>query len=216
MRKALTLTVLTLSLAACRSGEVRKDEPVVAIKSRTPRPMDQRKMVAVVDFEDKTAYGQGRGRLGPAAADVLTKFLFDSAQFRLISRAQIAKLLEEQKFQQSGAVNPQTAVQIGKLIGAKLIAYGAVTNFGIRSEGTEAVVYQEKEQIAEAQVDVQLIDVETGEILFVGEGRGSAIRATRGSLGLGGRASYDETLAGDSLRAAIAKMIDNLIDMGAP
>ena len=130
----------------------------------------------------------------------------------LMTPSQKAKILEEQKFQHSGAVDPTTAMKIGKILGVELLAYGAVTNFGIRTEGTNAIFYQQKEQVAESQVDIQLVNVESAEIMFAGHGRGSARREVRGSLGLGGRMSYDETLAGDSLRAAIAQMIDNLID----
>jgi curli biogenesis system outer membrane secretion channel CsgG len=209
MRKLPSLAVLLLALG-CRSGEVRKEEAVVELKTRTPRPFEARKRVAVIDFEDKSGYGQGR--IGKAASDVLQRFLFDSQQFRVVERQQVGKVLEEQKFQQSGAVNPQTAMQAGKILGVDLVVYGAVTNFGIRVEGTEAVVYQQREQVATSQVDVRLIHVETGEIIYMGEGRGLAKREVRGSFGIGGRMGYDETLAGDSLRASIAKFVDNLID----
>ena len=210
MKHACLSAVALLAVLGCRSSEVVKEEAVVELKPRNPRPFDARKRVAVIDFEDKSAYGQGR--LGRAAADVLTRFLFDSQQFRVIERQQVAKVLEEQKFQSSGAVTPQTAMQVGKLLGVEMLAIGAVTNFGIYTEGTQAVVYQQKEQVARAQVDVRLVNVETGEIIYMGEGRGSAKREVRGSFGLGGRMSYDETLAGDALRASIAKMVDGLID----
>jgi curli biogenesis system outer membrane secretion channel CsgG len=209
MTRLSPLAVLLLALG-CRSSEVRKEEAVVELKPRTPKPLDSRRRIAVVDFQDKSGYGQGR--IGLAASDVLTRFLFDSQQFRVIERQQVAKALEEQRFQQSGAVNPQTALQAGKLLGVDLLVYGTVTNFGIFVEGTEAVVYQQREQVARSQVDVRLIHVETGEVLYMGEGRGSAKREVRGSFGLGGRMGYDETLAGDSLRAAVAKFVDNLID----
>ncbi len=208
MRRLAALALL--ASLGCRSGEVRKEEAVVELKPRTPKAFDARKRVAVIEFEDKSGYGQGR--VGRAATDVLMKFLFDSGQFRLIEREKVAKMLEEQKFQQSGAVSPQTAVQAGKILGVDLVVIGAVTNFGLHVEGTEAVVYQQREQVARSQVDVRLVQVESGELLYMGEGRGSAKREIRGSFGLGGRMSHDETLAGDSLRAAIAKFVDNLID----
>ena len=37
------------------------------------------------------------------------------------------------------------------------MAYGAVTNFGIRTEATNVILYQQKEQVAESQVDVRLV-----------------------------------------------------------
>lgn len=210
MTARLAALMIVAASLGCRSGAVEKKEAVVELKPRTPKPFDQRKKVAVLNFEDKTAYG--KGRLGTAAADVLTTFLVKSQQFRMIERQQMAKVLGEQKFQQSGAVDTSTAVKAGKILGVEYVAYGAVTNFGIRTEATNVILYQQKEQVAESQVDVRLINVETAEILFSDGGRGEARREVRGSLGLGGRMSYDETLAGDSLRASIAKLVDNLID----
>ena len=194
---------------ACRSGGVEKSEEVVHFNPPPPKPFEARKKVAVLEFADKTAYG--KGRLGDAAADVLVTYLVESNQFQVIERQHMAKLLEEQKFQQSGAVNQATAIEVGKLLGVQYMAYGAVTNFGIRTEATNVILYQQKKQIAESQVDVRLINVETGVIMFAKHGRGKAHRAVRGTVGLGGRMSYDETLAGDSLRAAIVKMMDELV-----
>jgi curli biogenesis system outer membrane secretion channel CsgG len=209
MKHGLAVAALALILG-CRGGEVRKEAPVVELNPRTPKPFNMRKKMAVVDFADKTAYGGGR--LGTGAADVLTTFLVECQQFRVMERQQIAKVLEEQKFQQSGAVDQGSAVQAGKILGVEYVVYGVVTNFGLKTEGTDVILYQQKEQVAEAQVDVRLINVETSEIHYAKEGRGTATAETRGAVGLGGRMSYDETLAGKSLRAAIVTMVDALVD----
>ena len=194
---------------ACRSGGVEKSEEIVQFNPPPPKPFEARKKLAVLEFEDKSGYG--KGRLGHAAADVLTTYLVESNQFQVVERQHMSKILEEQKFQQSGAVDQNSAIQVGKLLGVQYMAYGAVTNFGIRTEATNVILYQQKEQVAESQVDVRLINVETGVIMFAKHGRGKAHRAVRGAVGLGGRMSYDETLAGDSLRAAIVKMMDELV-----
>ncbi len=194
----------------CVSGEVTKKEAVVEMKARTPRTAEMRKRVAVADFLDKTAYG--KGQLGTGASDILTNYLVKSQQFRVFERQQISKALDEQKFQQSGVVDAKTAVQVGKMIGAEYVVYGAITNFGIRTESTNAIFYQNKKQIAESQVDVRIINVETGEVVYSMDGRGQAEREASGSMGLGGSMGYDQTLAGDSLRASIVKMMDDMID----
>ncbi|MBI2899446.1 MAG: hypothetical protein HYY17_04635 [Planctomycetes bacterium] len=192
----------------CRGGEVTKEEEPVKINKTTPRPFGERKTLAVVDFEDKSGYGQGR--IGRAAADVLINYLVEAEQFRMVERSQIDKILKEHALEHSGVTDDATAVKVGRILNVKLIAYGVVTNFGMREEATDVVVYQQKEQIAESSVTVRLIDVETSEILFSRMGDGKATRRVSGSLGLGGRMSYDETLAGNSLRAAIAKFVDKL------
>lgn len=209
MRRVVLLSSLMLA-AGCRSGEVTKEEEPVRIKKTNPRPHEERKTLAVIDFEDKSGYGQGR--LGRAAGDVLTNYLFEAEQFRMVDRALIDKILKEQQLEHSGVTDDATAVKLGRLLNVQLVAYGAVTNFGMRVEATDVGVYQQKEQIAECSVTVRLVSVETSEILFMRMGDGKARRAVSGSMGLGGRMSYDETLAGNSMRAAIAKFVDRLID----
>lgn len=209
MKQGSVALLLVMALG-CRSSEVRKEEEDVSLKPRSAKPFEMRKKIAVIDFEDKSAYGPGR--LGRPAADVLMTFLYDSGQFRMIERQQVSKVLDELKFQQSGAVDAATAQKVGQILGVDMIVYGAVTNFGIKNEGTEVVVYQQRQQIADATVDVRLINVSSAEVLYMGSGKGTATQTTRGSFGLGGRSSYDETLAGKALRAAIAKFVDNLID----
>ncbi len=209
MRRFAAVSLFALGLG-CRGGEVTKEEEPVRIKHTTPRPEGERKTLAVVDFHDKSGYGQGR--IGHSAADVLANYLFKAQQFVMVDRQQIDKVLKEQQFEHSGVTDDATAVKLGRLLNVQFLAYGAVTNFGMREEATEAIVYQQKEQIAECSVAVRLISVETGQILFMEMGDGKATRRVSGSMGLGGRMSYDETLAGNSLRAAIAKFVDKLID----
>ena len=204
------LAPLSLLVAGCVSGEVRKEAPVVEMKARAPKPTEARKKVAIVDFSDKTEYG--RGRLGTAAADILATYLVKSGQVRVIERQQMEKLLSEQKIEHSEVTDAATAVRLGKVLNVDLLVFGAVSNFGVRTQGTDVLVYQGKKQIAESTVDVRMVEVETAEVVYAETGRGGAERSTSGSLGLGGRMSYDETLAGDSLRAAIVKMLDDMLD----
>ena len=212
MRFAFCLgLVLMTAVTGCSStGVVSKEEEKVTIKDFPSRPRSERQTLAVIDFADKTGYG--KGRIGTAAADILINYLSESKQFRVIERTQIAKVLQEHKLEQSGITDAATAVKVGKLLNVKLLAYGTVTNFGMREESTEAIIYQKKSQIAECAVTVRLIDVATGEILLSKMGDGKASREVKGSLGLGGRMSYDESLAGDSLRAAIAKFVDSMVE----
>lgn len=208
MKAAAVATVAILT--GCVSGQVRKEESKVDLKPRSPRPMEMRKRVAVCDFVDKTEYG--KGRLGLAAGDMLATYLVKSQQFDVFERQQMKHVLDEQKLGQSGIVDPQTAVQVGKVMGVEYVVYGVISNFGIRTESTNVILYHQKKQIAESTVDARIINVKTSRIHYADTGLGVAERGTSGSMGLGGAMSYDQTMAGDSLRAAITKMLDNMID----
>jgi curli biogenesis system outer membrane secretion channel CsgG len=177
-------------------------QPINAVKVVGPRLR-----IAVVDFENKTTYGQ---RLGTASADILVTELGHTDRFILIERAKLDKIMAEQKLGLTGAVDPNTAAQMGKLLGAAAIVTGAVSEFGVKSQGSDMLIAESKKQVAEAVVDVRIIDAETGQILYTESGRGNATSSSSTFLGLGSSQSYDEALEGKALRAAIVGFANNV------
>jgi curli biogenesis system outer membrane secretion channel CsgG len=211
MARLVGFTVAVALLAGCGvSGQVRKQEAKVEMRKFAPIPFENRKKVGIVEFEDRSNYG--KGQLGTGASRVMTTMLVDCEQFRVFEREKLHRVMEEQKLQKSGAFDPNTAVQVGKLVGLDFVIYGAVTKFGIRTEGKDLIIYSSKRVAADCTVDMSVISVQTGEIVYAKQGDGTAYRQASKVLGLGGSMSFDQTLAEDSLRAAIAKMMDNLVE----
>ena len=169
-----------------------------------------KRRLAVVAFDNKTPYGQRE--LGNSASDILVTELQKTGQYILIEREKVQQILDEQRFQASDLVEPMTVAKVGRILGASAIITGSVTQFGQREEGVDNIVYQRRSQIAECTIDLRIVDVSTGEILVADSGRGEAEQTIQGSFGLGGRASYDSTLAGEALRAAIFKFSKNIVD----
>jgi len=182
-----------------------KEEFVPAkIVSKGPK-----KRVGIVNFVNKTTYG--KGRLGSSASDILTTELFKTGAFIVIEREQLQNVLGEQALGQSGAVNPATAAQAGKLLGLNAIVTGSISQFGVKTEGKDYGVYKQKVQKAECTVDVRVVDTTTGQILFADSGSGVFEKKISEVLGLGQRGGYDETMGQNALRASISKFMDNLI-----
>jgi curli biogenesis system outer membrane secretion channel CsgG len=182
----------------------------VDIIARTPKPHEARKVCAVIDFVDKTQYGQGR--LAAAGSEVLTNYLVNSGQFRVVERQKLSSALGEQQLAQTGLVDTTTAARVGKIVGAKYVIHGVVSNFGVRTETSNIIIHQSKTQVAECTVMVRWIDVETSEVVYSKDGFGTAERSASGSMGMGGGMSYDPSLANDAMQAAIAQMLDAMID----
>jgi curli biogenesis system outer membrane secretion channel CsgG len=181
------------------------------LKQRPPLPLAQRKRIAVLEVEDHTDYGYGR--LGRGAASILTTFLVESGQFALYEREKLDRVLAEQNLGADKHFDPGTAAAVGKTVGVDLVVIGTVSNFGYRSRRDEALFLgSHVEQEAEATVDVRIIDVATGRIVASESGRGLVSVSTGKVLGVGTSAGYDETTAGNALRAAISKYVDKLID----
>jgi curli biogenesis system outer membrane secretion channel CsgG len=182
-----------------------KVEPVAPIVMRVPK-----KRVAVVKFQEKSAYG--RGRLGGAVQDILMTELSKSGLFILVSRgADLDLVLDEQDLGMSGVVKEGTGAKSGEVLGLNAIVTGAVSQFGVKQKSATYLIGASKTQTAEATIDVRVVDATTGQVIFAESGTGVHEESSTQVLGIGGAKGYDETLEGKALRAAVSQFIDNLI-----
>lgn len=207
----IVFSVLALGLGACGpKTSVRREQVMSANETKKVKSdyTGPRRRIGVVDFENKSGYGQGR--LGTAASDVLVTELAKTGKFVVVERDKLNKIFEEQKLQASGAIDPRTAVQVGKILGLSAMVTGSVSEAGVKKEGSDYLLASSKRQIAEVVVDIRVVDVETGQVIYADSGSGSAKAQKRAVLGLGGRSGYDETLEGKALRAAIVQFTDNI------
>lgn len=212
------LLVLVAACGGCYSTRIEKtDEPVPVgtstLRERAPLPLDQRKKVAVLEFEDRTDYGQGR--LGRGASNVLVTLLDRSGQFSLYEREKLNQIVAEQQIGANGLGDAALAARVGKVAGVDIVFIGSVSNYGYHSRQSEVMIFGSKVvQEAEATVDVRLIEVATGRIIASETGHGVVTIESGHVLGVGTSAGYDETTAANALRAAITKFVDKLVDQG--
>ena len=204
--------------SGCYSTQITKaEDPTpgdVQVRTRASLPLDQRKKVAVLDFDDRTDFGQGR--LGRSAANVLITFLDRSGQFAIYEREKMNKLIEEQNLGVGARTDAAaTAAAVGRMVGVDYVFIGTVSNFGYNSRRSELLFLGSRvTQEADATVDVRMVEVATGRIIASQSGRGVVTVESGKLLGVGTTAGYDETTAANALRAAISKYVDTLIDQG--
>ncbi|MBU2567515.1 MAG: CsgG/HfaB family protein [Elusimicrobia bacterium] len=212
MDRTIVLCTAALLAAGCAPSSTVRMQQAVSVRETQKveaKMTGPKRRIGVVDFENKTAYGAQR--LGTSASDILITELVKSEKFIVVERDKLNKIMEEQKLGQSGIVDSVTAVQVGKILGLNAMVTGSISQFGVKTGGADYLLTQSKQQVAECTVDIRVVDVETGQILYADAGKGVAKRGTGQVLGLGTRAGYDETLEGESLRAAIAKFTENII-----
>jgi len=80
--------------------------------------------IAVFTFED-TNEEENRGSLGKTFAEMLTTALIQSNRFQVLERSQLDIILEEQALGLTGAVDEETAVDVGKLLGIDAVVVGS-------------------------------------------------------------------------------------------
>jgi curli biogenesis system outer membrane secretion channel CsgG len=186
-----------------------------------------KKRVAVFVFEDKTdhRYHWWNGQpVGDGMSDMLTTTLVKSGKYRVMERAQMEKLLQEQGLGMSGVTTPQTAAQAGKMLGVELAIMGAVTEFGYKKVSTGGALKKIGigasfgKQSAVVGVDVRFVDVSSGEILTAESVRkenskGSVDIDTR-DISFDNQAQFDESLVGKATREAIDEVAKLLAAQG--
>ncbi|MBI4056690.1 MAG: hypothetical protein HY399_03985 [Elusimicrobia bacterium] len=207
-----TCGLLLTAFIACAPRTTVKREQAMSVQETEKvesKYTGPRRRIGVVDFANKTAYGQSR--LGEAASDILITELAKSGKFIVIERSKMNQLMEEQKLGATGAIDAQTAARVGKILGLNAVVTGAVSQFGVKTEGSDYLISQSKRQIAEVTVDIRVVDVETGQVLLGDSGKGVSKKGWGSFLGMGTKGGYDETLEGDALRAAIVQFVDNII-----
>ena len=167
-----------------------------------------KRKVAIGRFSNETQYAKSvfydkdNDPMGKQASDILSAKLAASGKFLLIERQDYDKIVEE--LDKSGGISQQ--------IGADYIIIGSVTEFGRKTVGTQKVFTSSKKQIVEAGVNLRLVDVSTGMVIYSEEAKGEAETENKKVMGLGKSADYDATLADKAISAAITKLVENVIN----
>ncbi len=209
--KLMALGVTLVLSVACSPSKTVKMQQALSV-DKTERVESKyagpKRRIGVSEFVNKTTYGQGR--LGGSATDILVTELTKSGKFIVVERDRMEKIMEEQKLQSQGMTDPQTAAQVGRILGLEAIVVGAVSQFGVKTEGSDYLISQTKKQVADVTVDIRLVDVQSGQVLMADSGKGQA-KSKKGSfLGMGTKGGYDETIEGEALRAAIVQFVTNI------
>ena len=93
----------------------------------------QAKPVVAVLYFDNNSIGKDRtdyDGVGKGMAELMTLDLLANPNLRVVERERIQALLTEQNLIKSGAIDPQTAVKLGKFIGAQYMITGAFMSDG--------------------------------------------------------------------------------------
>lgn len=194
----------------------------IAFKVSAQQPQIK-KRIAVFVFEDKTdkswRWWNNKG-VGDGVSDMLTTALVKSGNYRVMERAEIDRILNEQDFGQSGRVTQQSAAKIGQVLGVEIAVIGSVSEFGYKKGETGGAIkglgIGVSNQQAVVGVDVRMVNTNTGEIITAENVRkkksAKGLKLRTNKLAFKDRKDFDESLVGKAAREAIedvVSMIDN-------
>jgi hypothetical protein len=144
--------------------------------------------------------------------------------------------MTEQNFSNSNRADPTSAAKLGKLLGVDAILIGSITEFGNETKKTNigggggnwggfglgGIGHSNSK--ANVGIDARLVNVDTGEILAVAEGKGQSSRSSTSMLGGGGNwhgfgggnadfgsSDFQNTIIGEATKQAVDKLVADLV-----
>jgi curli biogenesis system outer membrane secretion channel CsgG len=219
MKKKLALIVIVSAAAGALGGCATEDSRSlpVAKSVASSRPYNgPRNPISVGKFDNRSTFMRGiftdgLDRLGSQAKTILISHLQQSNRFNVLDRENMSEIKQEAAISKTNQA----------LKGARYVITGDVTEFGRKEVGDHqlfGILGRGKQQIAYAKVALNVVDVQTSEVVHSVQGAGEYSLSNREVIGFGGTASYDSTLNGKVLDLAIREAVDALvtgIDTGA-
>jgi curli biogenesis system outer membrane secretion channel CsgG len=235
MRKIMVLAALLWLLLADVAGARQATAPA-------PPAQGRKKRVAIFDFDYATVhsgvaalFGQDID-VGKGISDLLVTYLVKDGSYSVIERKALDKILAEQNFSNSDRANPNSAAKIGKLLGVDAIVVGSITQFGNETKNTNIGGaggalggfglggFGHKKSKAIVALTARIVDIDTGEILAVAEGKGESKRESTSLLGGGGSwhgfggghadfgsSDFQSTIIGEAVKAAVEQTSTQVI-----
>lgn len=194
--------------------------PAVANQMRIAQSQPQPRLrIAVLDFDYASTGADYWWYSNPNAAqgvsDLLTNKLVQSGKYTLIERSRIAEILQEQNLATAGRIDPSTAAQVGRVLGADAVVIGSVTRFNLDEEGGSISILgiggSNRTRTAEVALAARIVNTTTAEIVSVAESSASAEKGTGGvSISILGSSSTSANNDNELLSTAAEQAVSDL------
>lgn len=165
--------------------------------------------------------------------EMMISALLETDRFIVVERKELDDILAEQDLQFSGAVNPETASQAGRLLGAQFLIRPTITEYSYGKEGDRkggAVTLPDDipvaggvrlggggtKIVATLTLDSRIYEVETGQITSSVKGDAEADRKMK-SFSLDSRyfdygsTDFQNTPLGEATREAVNEVVDAIV-----
>ncbi|MBF1999634.1 MAG: penicillin-binding protein activator LpoB [Synechococcales cyanobacterium M58_A2018_015] len=144
--------------------------------------------IAVLDFDYASTgadyWWYGNRDVAQGVSDLLTNKLVQDGTYTLIERSRIAEVLQEQNLAQAGRIDPSTAAQIGRILGADAVVLGSVTRFNLDERGGGGSFFgfggSGRTRTAEVELTARIVNTTTAEIITAAQGSGTSEQGTGG------------------------------------
>lgn len=215
-----TVSIKVIALGCCAIALLTGPIGCATEQSRTLQPAQvasaaspyhgMRSPISVGKFDNQSSFmrgvfSDGTDRLGNQAKTILVTHLQQTGRFSVLDRSNMSEIGQEARLKN----------QAQSIKGADYVLTGDVSEFGRKQVGDRelfGILGRGKSQIAYAKVSLNVVNVETSEVVHSTQGAGEYSLSEREVIGFGSTASYDSTLNGKVLDLAIREAVNNLVN----
>lgn len=176
--------------------------------------------VAVIDFATLSGAMSGElsaDKVGMMCVDHIVEALIDSGEFFVMNKELAAKKLADEKLDCAGIIPPSTIRRLGEILEVDFIILGGVYGVGNDQSILEVVSNGTKVNAVKACIIARMVDVRTGNIVAMAEGRGesksSLVKVGKDNLGFitVGTKKVPQVSVHNSIRKAAAPLVEEFI-----
>lgn len=219
MCRKTAIILFVISLIVCLSFVIKT--------AALPANAEEPKRIAVLQIKTGTGishWWEGSFDPGQAMTDIMINKLLKLDRYQVFNRAELDKIMQEHNLGISGEITPDTACEIGKLVGVQYIVTGTVTEFSQVSSsggggfGAFGVAVGGGNKKVRVSCEIHLTDVNTG---MYSAGISGKEEANAGSVAFGGYyggvgVGYsNEEFASSALGKAMYKVCDQMVEQMA-
>lgn len=200
--KKSSMILCSFALVFCSfsfySGPILSDDQSAFLKRK----------VAIARFSNETQSGtsflidESGDRLGKQASDILSSKLASTGKFLMFERTDKDEVDSEKII--SGLESEG--------IGVDYLIIGSVAEFGRSTDSASKPFKRTKNQRAYAKVNVRLVDVSTGRIIYSEEGSGEAINTAQSRAFSKAETGFDQSLTDKAISSAISSLVSSLVE----
>lgn len=152
------------------------------------------------------------------SSDYIIEALVESGRYDVVDKDMLAEKLAEANLKTTGIIDPDTAKQIGEILGVRYIIYGNVNDVTGSSTGLQIYSVGADVNTVKAHIIARMMDVNTGDIVMAakGEGKSKSSFAKAGKENTGyitvGTTQISQVSVHNSIKKAAYAMVDKLTE----
>ena len=131
-------------------------------------PFEQRPLACVMPFVYSAPQPEYASSVDGLQSS-LTAALFKTEKIRLVERQRMEAVAAEMKLSMTGLIDSNSAMQLGKQLGAKYVIMGSVTALSVKDEWRSIKIAEKTDRIVEIEAEARMVDIQTGELMAAGK-----------------------------------------------